>query len=763
MKAVAENTTATSAINRNAISRKDNFFNREKIPPFFGGKTIQPKLTIGQPNDPYEKEADAMADKVVRRFGDNGTIQNKPIENSITPIIQTKCAACEKEEKLQKKERDLELKDQVQAKSIFESNAPPPEEPIQKKCSECERMQKKESPATASKATPSIENQLSSSKGSGSPLSEPTLGQMESSFGRDFSNVRIHNDSKAQEMSKSLNAQAFTHGNDIYFNSGKFNTENLNGQKLLAHELTHVEQQKPGKKIQRQPAGGSPAPGVNPPTPPPPGVPSKGPSKAKLVENEYKGPSIGMPPISSYDYVFKLWDNKELTKEYQTQKNWDFLNQEATLFKFPTEIGVMLNLDGSVKLGAFFEVSIGPVNLKDVRVGLSSEQLWDLAVPLGLAAYPLPNPYFIREAIKKLNKTYYGDATLDFQASIKGGFRFAAELNASADFLDMFKVAGLSAGIKASAEAQVVAAALANINLEIKKGEINFNKFFNFESDFWLQLLFNAYLKAEILGWDFDLVDIKFQKDYSKNLISLTLGTPAKISSDDGKPKSEIDIPKSIENVKKFIDLFKGNKSNILEADRKGETSSMGEIKPPGNPIPAPGNLSSYDSTLGLYLTNQRAGVGYGQFEDFMGSNVAVFKYIILEPDTKDANKPVEEKYESAPNAKGELHSEASIIGKLQKLQKGYKGGQHVFKVTHVFSERRPCTSCQSYLDQPNRLIQTKNTSVFWLVPYVRGGGKDKTSYWENIRTLIMAYGLTPPTIEAIKEKYTKPKKDTPP
>src|SRR5688500_2045427 len=126
-----------------------------------------------------------------------------------------------------------------------------------------------------------------------------------------------------------------------------------------------------------------------------------------------------------------------------------------------------------------------------------------------------------------------------------------------------------------------------------------------------------------------------------------------------------------------------------------------------------------------------------------------------MQPDPQDSNKPVEEKYESARKAKGEFHSEASIIGKLQKLLMGYQGGQHDVKVTHVFSARTPANSLQTYLDQPNRLIQTKNTCFYWLVPYVRGGGKDKTSYWENIRTLIMAYGLTPPTIEAIKDKYT--------
>jgi hypothetical protein len=88
-----------------------------------------------------------------------------------------------------------------------------------------------------------LESSLKSSKGSGSPLSVATKERMESSFGADFSEVKIHDNSAAASMSKDLNAQAFTHGNDIYFNSGKYDTNSKAGQHLLAHELTHTLQQ----------------------------------------------------------------------------------------------------------------------------------------------------------------------------------------------------------------------------------------------------------------------------------------------------------------------------------------------------------------------------------------------------------------------------------------------------------------------------------------------------------------------------------------
>ena len=66
---------------------------------------------------------------------------------------------------------------------------------------------------------------------------------METSFGADFGNVRVHDSRAAGMLSQDLHAQAFTHGHDIYFNSGKFDAGSPAGQHLLAHELTHTIQQ----------------------------------------------------------------------------------------------------------------------------------------------------------------------------------------------------------------------------------------------------------------------------------------------------------------------------------------------------------------------------------------------------------------------------------------------------------------------------------------------------------------------------------------
>ena len=151
---------------------------------------VKPKLHGLPSSDPDEREADAMADKVVQR----------------------KCDSCADEEKVQRKEN-----------------------------------------AGAASTTSRTETALSASARGGNPLPQQVGGMMSHAFGFDFSNVRVHNDASANHLSSDLNAKAFTHGNDIYFNSGQFDTNSDSGKHLLAHELTHVVQQNDdaGKMIQK--------------------------------------------------------------------------------------------------------------------------------------------------------------------------------------------------------------------------------------------------------------------------------------------------------------------------------------------------------------------------------------------------------------------------------------------------------------------------------------------------------------------------------
>lgn len=174
---------------RESFFSKHNDINRSGQKAAF----FQAKLSVNEPGDKYEREADSVANAVVDR--------------SAKMPLQRKEAMPEKEKK--KKITPVQTK---------------PEGGV----------------ATASRQ---VSSRIENSSGKGNPLPQKTLHEMNSSFGVDFSNVYIHNDSEAINLNSELQAQAFTHGRDIYFNEGKYNPESSEGKFLLAHELTHVAQQ----------------------------------------------------------------------------------------------------------------------------------------------------------------------------------------------------------------------------------------------------------------------------------------------------------------------------------------------------------------------------------------------------------------------------------------------------------------------------------------------------------------------------------------
>ena len=96
-----------------------------------------------------------------------------------------------------------------------------------------------------------LENLLAQKQSGGHEMPDGLRRMMENGFDRDFSQVRLHTDSESADMSSSINAKAFTHGNDIYFNRGQYSPETQQGQHLIAHELTHVAQNN-GKVARRE-------------------------------------------------------------------------------------------------------------------------------------------------------------------------------------------------------------------------------------------------------------------------------------------------------------------------------------------------------------------------------------------------------------------------------------------------------------------------------------------------------------------------------
>ncbi|MBD2497088.1 DUF4157 domain-containing protein [Nostoc sp. FACHB-280] len=164
---------------------------------------IQMKLSIGEPGDKYEQEADKLAKDVVQR-----------INSSETPPVQA--------------QSQPEEEDKLRAKPIMQ------------------RL----SVGGGMAATSDLETSIQQARGSGQPLTESIREPMETAFGADFSGVKIHTDAQSDQLNQSIQAKAFTTGQDVFFRQGEYQPETRGGQELLAHELTHVVQQN-GKTLQK--------------------------------------------------------------------------------------------------------------------------------------------------------------------------------------------------------------------------------------------------------------------------------------------------------------------------------------------------------------------------------------------------------------------------------------------------------------------------------------------------------------------------------
>jgi hypothetical protein len=143
------------------------------------------------------------------------------------------------EEKVMKKE------DKKEEEKVMKKEDKKEEEKVMKMGDkkEEEKVQKKETGASSAPGN-KVSNYISSLNGKGNPLPAQANHFFSSKMGYDFSGVKVHTDKEAAESAKGINAKAYTIGNNVVFNEGQYNTESGEGKKLMAHELTHVVQQK---------------------------------------------------------------------------------------------------------------------------------------------------------------------------------------------------------------------------------------------------------------------------------------------------------------------------------------------------------------------------------------------------------------------------------------------------------------------------------------------------------------------------------------
>ncbi|HET7229002.1 MAG TPA: DUF4157 domain-containing protein [Longimicrobium sp.] len=281
---------------------------------------VQAKLTISQPGDSFEQEAERVADEVVRASSSPPAVEEGTDDESVQTAHDPASVAMEQDdaEAVQMARDPLAPgaesppgvdDDEREAGPIVgmasqqggregedeeedgEHDAPPPsvdldtspgDERVQRATrpdgkedeEKDEEEERDESihrraaasggddppPITGGLGAGTLARELSSARASGGrPLSGDARSSMERAFGADFASVRIHDDSTADRLSRSVHALAFTNRQHIFFSSGRFDPGSGAGRRLLAHELTHVVQQVPSVRGGASSAAAPPA------------------------------------------------------------------------------------------------------------------------------------------------------------------------------------------------------------------------------------------------------------------------------------------------------------------------------------------------------------------------------------------------------------------------------------------------------------------------------------------------------------------------
>ncbi len=198
---------------------------------------VQAKLTIGQPGDRYEQQADRVAAQVVNQIhAPTAQRQEMPEEDELQ--MKPEIGSIQRQE-LPEEDEELQMKPEAGTTQRQEL----PEEDEELQMQPTLQLQPNGSEMTAQ---PDLEASIQQARGSGQPLADSIKEPMEQAMGADFGGVKVHADAQSDQLNQSIQARAFTTGQDVFFRSGEYNPGSRGGQELIAHELTHVVQQSGG-------------------------------------------------------------------------------------------------------------------------------------------------------------------------------------------------------------------------------------------------------------------------------------------------------------------------------------------------------------------------------------------------------------------------------------------------------------------------------------------------------------------------------------
>jgi hypothetical protein len=239
---------------------------------------LQPKLTLGAPDDVYEKEADAIAGQVMKSQAMGAASGRGPNDDSHreamparSPVGHNLARHLLLRTPIRTLQRTLGNRRLADVLRQTLPGRPIPElrrkcacgNESEQECSECSKNRLARQPEAASEpagpeATAMVGGVL---KTPGQPLTGSARRALEPRFGYDFSRVRVHDGSQAAESASAVNAAAYTVGNHIVFGKGRYAPGTNEGDRLLAHELTHTIQQTGGARLGRDRARGEAAEG----------------------------------------------------------------------------------------------------------------------------------------------------------------------------------------------------------------------------------------------------------------------------------------------------------------------------------------------------------------------------------------------------------------------------------------------------------------------------------------------------------------------
>jgi hypothetical protein len=233
------------------------------LPLFGGGGDLQTKLAVGQPDDPSEREADATADSVaddsqtLSRLATDATARDETPEpekeeeeKKVTQEGAQTALLRDAAEKLE--ETGAEAADVEKHLEGDEATAPPKLEALRRTADPDEgKREKHERLAPARPAADTADPPKAAlphiPKQGGRPLPPADRLPFEQTFGHRFEHVKVHTTPSADSAARQLGAGAFTVGHDIYFRSDSYAPGTPQGDRVLAHELTHVVQHDQGR------------------------------------------------------------------------------------------------------------------------------------------------------------------------------------------------------------------------------------------------------------------------------------------------------------------------------------------------------------------------------------------------------------------------------------------------------------------------------------------------------------------------------------